>query len=115
MAYYRKPALGLDDIHHLLGVTLRDARQERCGRIVGLDYNHEQPIIDVLWEGQKKVERVSISLDQLSALMKAFVDARRVSNVRAVGQESEASAASAVATSPSQGTARDELPARRRA
>lgn len=84
MAYYRKPALGMDDIHHLLGVTLRDAREERYGRIVGLDYNHEQPIIDVLWEGQKKVERVTISLDQLAGLMKAFIDARRLSNVRSV-------------------------------
>lgn len=85
MAYYRKPALGMDDIHHLLGVTLRDARQERCGRIVGLDYNHVEPIIDVLWEGQKKVERVAVSAEQLTGLMNACVNARRAANVRAVG------------------------------
>ena len=85
MAYYRKPALGMDDIHHLLGVTLRDARQDRCGRIVGLDYNHAEPIMDVLWEGQKKVERVAVSMEQLAGLMNAFVDARRAANVRAVG------------------------------
>lgn len=87
MAYYRKPAVGMDDIHHLLGVTLRDARQDRYGRIVGLDYNHEQPIIDVSWSGEKKVERISVSLEQLAGLMKAFIDARRVSNVRSLGSE----------------------------
>lgn len=101
MAYYRKPALGMDDIHHLLGVTLRDARQERCGRIVGLDYNHEQPIMDVLWDGQKKVERVTISLDQLAGLMKAFIDARRLSNVRSVDSSGRVSSKASTTTSTS--------------
>lgn len=119
MAYYRKPALGMDDIHHLLGVTLRDGREQRCGRIVGLDYNHDQPIIDVLWEGQKKVERVSISLEQLAGLMKAFVDARRVSNVRAVGPENapthSPTASASGSASVSGGASTDALPERRRA
>lgn len=89
MAYYRKPSLGMDDIHHLLGVTLRDSQQDRYGRIVGLDYNHEQPIIDILWEGQKKVDRVEVSLDMLAGLMKAFFNVRRASTVRAVGSATE--------------------------
>lgn len=112
MAYYRKPALGMDDIHHLLGVTLRDARQDRCGRIVGLDYNHAEPILDVLWEGQKKVERVAVSMEQLAGLMSAFVDARRTANVRAVGDNGvrkESAASSTVTTSS------EDAPQRRRA
>lgn len=113
MAYYRKQALGMDDIHHLLGITLRDASQDRCGRIVGLDYNHEQPIIDVLWEGQKKVERVSVSLEQLAGLMNAFMNARRVSNVHSVDQDRSAQPATTASTTDS--TSEEVLPRRQRA
>ena len=84
MIYHRRPALGMDDVHHLLGVTLRDARQGRQGRIVGLDYSHEQPLVDILWEGQKKIERVEVSLETLAGLMNALADARRASSLRAV-------------------------------
>lgn len=97
MAYYRKPSFGMDDVHHLLGVTLRDSQQNRCGRIVGLDYTHEQPIIDLLWEGQKKVDRIEVTQDMLASLMKAFFDVRRASTVRAVDSTVEPAVARDIA------------------
>ncbi|WP_155834191.1 hypothetical protein [Halotalea alkalilenta] len=69
----------VSDIHYLLGSTLRDSRQDRIGRVVGLDQHRERPIIDVLWSGERRVERVEISAEQLEALM-------RVARERAAGQ-----------------------------
>ncbi|WP_299256613.1 hypothetical protein [uncultured Kushneria sp.] len=58
-------------VHQLLGSTLRDARRERQGRIVGIDQTREHPVIDVIWQGQPRAERIIITCDQLRDLVKA--------------------------------------------
>ncbi|WP_108843105.1 hypothetical protein ACUN8C_03850 [Kushneria sp. Sum13] len=58
-------------MHQLLGSTLRDARRERQGRIVGIDQTREHPVIDVIWQGQPRAERIIITCDQLRDLVRA--------------------------------------------
>lgn len=58
-------------VHQLLGSTLRDARRERQGRIVGIDQTREHPVIDVIWQGQPRAERIIITCDQLRDLVRA--------------------------------------------
>ncbi|MGJ8516480.1 hypothetical protein [Carnimonas bestiolae] len=65
---YRKAPL-TSDIHYLLGSTLRDAENDRVGRVIGLNQYHAQPILEVLWAESGRVERVEISVEQLEGLM----------------------------------------------
>ncbi|WP_456268037.1 hypothetical protein M1D97_12395 [Kushneria sp. AK178] len=58
-------------MHQLLGSTLKDARRERQGRIVGIDQTREHPVIDVIWQGQPRAERIIITCDQLRDLVRA--------------------------------------------
>ncbi|GHC29442.1 hypothetical protein GCM10010082_23970 [Kushneria pakistanensis] len=60
-------------MHQLLGSTLKDARRERQGRIVGIDQTREHPVIDVIWQGQPRAERIIITCDQLRDLVRASV------------------------------------------
>ncbi|WP_158701062.1 hypothetical protein [Phytohalomonas tamaricis] len=59
------------NVHQLLGSTIRDARRDRSGRVVGIDQTREHPVIDVVWEGQARAERVTITRDQLQTLVEA--------------------------------------------
>ncbi|WP_025732298.1 hypothetical protein [Carnimonas nigrificans] len=65
---YRKAPL-VSDIHYLLGSTLRDAENDRIGRVIGLNQYHARPILEVLWEESGSIERVDISVEQLDSLM----------------------------------------------
>lgn len=59
------------NVHQLLGSTIRDARRDRNGRVVGIDQTRDHPVIDIVWEGQTRAERVTITRDQLQALVEA--------------------------------------------
>lgn len=71
MAYSSKTTYCSEDVHHLLGATLRDNRQVREGRVVGIDQSHASPIVHILWAGERAVERVAMSVQQLEQLMAA--------------------------------------------
>lgn len=58
-------------VHQLLGSTLRDGRRERHGKIVGIDQTRDHPVIDIVWAGQAKAERIIITCDQLQELVEA--------------------------------------------
>ncbi|MHB0775757.1 hypothetical protein [Halomonas sp. WWR20] len=60
--------------HLLIGSTLRDARHDRQGRIVGVDQSRHAPAIFVVWSGQPQAERVALEMDQLRALVRAFLE-----------------------------------------
>ncbi|WP_438766342.1 hypothetical protein [Kushneria sp. TE3] len=70
-------------VHQLLGSTLKDARRERQGRIVGIDQTREHPVIDVIWQGQPRAERIIITCDQLRDLVRASL-ARAASQAKGV-------------------------------
>ncbi|WP_459872935.1 hypothetical protein [Halomonas shantousis] len=61
--------------HLLVGSTLRDARHDRQGRIVGVDQSRHAPAIFVVWSGQAKGERVALEVDELHGLVQAFLEA----------------------------------------
>lgn len=72
MAYSSKTNYCFEDIHHLLGATLRDSRQVREGRVVGIDQSHKHdPIIHIMWQGERQAERVAMTEQQLEQLMAA--------------------------------------------
>lgn len=80
-------------VHQLLGSTLRDARRERQGRIVGIDQTREHPVIDVIWQGQPRAERIIITCDQLrdlvrASLERAAVQAQKISSTETVVEQS---------------------------
>lgn len=80
-------------VHQLLGSTLRDARRERQGRIVGIDQTREHPVIDVIWQGQPRAERIIITCDQLrdlvrASLARAEVQAQKTSSSETVVEQS---------------------------
>lgn len=58
------------DTHCLLGSQLRDPDSGRQGRIVGIDQARETPALLVNW-GQAGVERVTLSVTELSDLVAA--------------------------------------------
>ncbi|MGB8713540.1 MAG: hypothetical protein WCD50_10485 [Onishia taeanensis] len=67
------------DTHCLLGSQLRDPDSGRLGRIVGIDQSREAPALLVNW-GQSGVERVALSVTELSDLVTASLAHER--NVR---------------------------------
>lgn len=74
------------DTHCLLGSQLRDPDSGRLGRIVGIDQSRETPALLVNW-GQSAVERVALSVTELSDLVTASLAHER--NVRGNGASSE--------------------------
>lgn len=74
-------------VHQLLGSTLKDARRERQGRIVGIDQTREHPVIDVIWQGQPRAERIIITCDQLRDLVRASIARAAAQTQKAVSKE----------------------------
>lgn len=73
-------------VHQLLGSTLRDGRRERQGRIVGIDQTRDHPVIDVVWAGQAKAERIIITCDQLHELVEACLAREAAGGRQASGE-----------------------------
>lgn len=73
------------DTHCLLGSQLRDPDSGRLGRIVGIDQSREIPALLVNW-GQSGVERVALSITELSDLVTASLAHER--NVHGSARES---------------------------
>ncbi|MCM2131753.1 hypothetical protein [Larsenimonas rhizosphaerae] len=59
------------EVSSLIGATLRDARRDCTGAVVGVDQCREHPVVDVIWEGDTRPERVVMTRDQLEALIQA--------------------------------------------
>ncbi|MFC0336417.1 hypothetical protein SAMN05421848_1001 [Kushneria avicenniae] len=74
-------------VHQLLGSTLKDARRERQGRIVGIDQTREHPVIDVIWQGQPRAERIIITCDQLRDLVRASISRAAAQTQKAAPKE----------------------------
>ncbi len=74
-------------VHQLLGSTLKDARRERQGRVVGIDQTREPPVIDVIWQGQPRAERIIITCDQLRDLVRASVARAALDTQKTVATE----------------------------
>ncbi|QEL11859.1 hypothetical protein [Kushneria phosphatilytica] len=58
-------------VHLLIGSTLRDGRRDRTGRIVGIDQTRDHPVVDIVWQGQRRAERIIVTCDQLRDLVEA--------------------------------------------
>ncbi|RKR04320.1 hypothetical protein C7446_1525 [Kushneria sinocarnis] len=58
-------------VHHLIGSTLRDGRRDRTGRIVGIDQTRDHPVVDIVWAGQRRADRIIVTCDQLRELVAA--------------------------------------------
>lgn len=112
MAYSSRTTYCFEDVHHLLGATLRDSRQAREGRVVGIDQSHANPVVHILWSGERNVERVTLSTQQLERLM-AACNERHVDRQDDVAQQRlKARTLQAVEPQTAQTT---EVPLRRRA
>lgn len=57
--------------HRLIGETIRESGEERCGRIVGVDQSRSVPVVFVIWQGQEGIHRVELTVDELRQLSEA--------------------------------------------
>lgn len=71
----------LTHVQPLLGARLRDSRQRRLGRIVGIDQTRDPPALLIVWEGQTSTERVSLSAQELRELVSTCVAAQPVPKI----------------------------------
>ncbi|WP_110685395.1 hypothetical protein [Salinicola aestuarinus] len=54
--------------HRLIGESVREPGQERCGRIVGVDQSRATPVVFVIWQEQEGIHRVELTFDELRQL-----------------------------------------------
>ncbi|WP_110668915.1 hypothetical protein [Salinicola halophilus] len=57
--------------HRLIGESVREPGQERCGKIVGVDQSRATPVVFVIWQGQEGIHRVELTVDELRQLAHA--------------------------------------------